>query len=78
MIGSVFLALYAFDLLPGLFAWPAGVGDVAVGSTAPFVVLAMVRGVATWRRRVAWLNIAGLADFVGAVGTGVACGRYVT
>jgi len=38
---------------------------------APFVVLAMLRGAPTWRRQVAWLNIAGLVDFVGAVGTGV-------
>lgn len=71
VLGGMFLALYAFDLLPGLFAWPAGVGDLAVGVAAPFVVLAMVRGAPTWRRQVAWLNIAGLADFVGAVGTGV-------
>jgi len=71
VIGSMFLALYAFDLLPGLFAWPAGVGDAAVGVAAPFVVLAMLRDAPTWRRQVAWLNIAGLVDFVGAVGTGV-------
>lgn len=35
VIGGMFLALYAFDLLPGLFAWPAGVGDLAVGLAAP-------------------------------------------
>jgi hypothetical protein len=71
VIGAMFLALYAFDLLPGLFAWPAGVGDVAVGVAAPFVLLAMLRGVPTWRRQVRWLNIAGLIDFAVAVGTGV-------
>jgi hypothetical protein len=71
VIGGMFLVLYAFDLLPGLFAWPAGTGDVAVGLAAPFVVLAMVRGAPTWRRQVAWLNIAGLIDFAAAVGTGV-------
>lgn len=71
VIGIIFLALYAFGLLPGLFAWPAGVGDVAVGVAAPFVLLAMVRGAPTWRRRVFWLNVGGLIDFVGAVGTGV-------
>jgi hypothetical protein len=71
VIGGTFLVLYAFDLLPGLFAWPAGAGDLAVGLAAPFVVLAMLREAPTWRRQVAWLNIAGLVDFVGAVGTGV-------
>ena len=70
VIGILFLALYAFGLLPGLFAWPAGLGDVAVGIAAPFVLLAMVRGAPTWRRQVVWLNVAGLVDFVGAVGTG--------
>src|SRR5216683_2065956 len=55
VIGIMFLALYAFGLLPGLFAWPAGVGDVAVGVAAPFVLLAMVRGAPAWRRYVVWL-----------------------
>ncbi len=71
VIGVMFLALYAFGLLPGLFAWPAGVGDVMVGVAAPFVVLAMLRGSPTWPRQVTWLNIAGLVDFAGAIGTGV-------
>ena len=35
VIGGVFLVLLAFGILPGLFAWPAGLGDVAVGLTAP-------------------------------------------
>jgi len=71
VIGVMFLALYAFDLLPGLFAWPAGLGDAAVGLAAPFVLLAILRGTPNWPRRVAWLNIAGLVDFAGAIGTGV-------
>jgi hypothetical protein len=71
VLGVMFLVLYAFGMLPGLFAWPAGVGDAAVGLAAPFVVMAMVRGAPSWRRRVLWLNIAGLVDFAGAVGTGV-------
>jgi hypothetical protein len=71
VIGLMFLALYAFGLLPGLFAWPAGLGDAAVGVAAPFVLLAMLRGAPLWRRRVFWLNIAGLIDFAGAIGTGV-------
>ena len=38
VVGFVFLPLYAFGVLPGLFAWPAGIGDVAVGLLAFFVV----------------------------------------
>jgi hypothetical protein len=43
VIGFVFLALYAHGLLPGLFAWPAGLGDVLVGGAAPFVLLAQIQ-----------------------------------
>jgi hypothetical protein len=43
VIGVMFLAFYAFGLLPGLFAWPAGLGDAAVGLAAPFVLMAMLR-----------------------------------
>jgi len=71
VIGVMFLAFYAFGLLPGLFAWPAGLGDAAVGLAAPFVLLAILRGAPNWQRRVFWLNIAGLIDFAGAIGTGV-------
>jgi hypothetical protein len=71
VLGAMFLAFYAFGMLPGLFAWPAGLGDAAVGLAAPFVVQAMIAGRANWQRSVLWLNIAGILDFVGAVGTGV-------
>jgi hypothetical protein len=71
VLGVMFLALYAYDLLPGLFAWPAGVGDALVGFAAAFAVLAIVRGEPRWPRRVAWLNVAGLIDFAVAIATGV-------
>jgi hypothetical protein len=71
VLGAMFPVVYAFGLLPGLFAWPAGLGDAAVGLAALFVLLAMLREVPNWRRRVLWLNIAGLLDFAGAIGTGV-------
>jgi hypothetical protein len=71
VIGVMFLAFYAFGLLPGLFAWPAGLGDAAVGLAAPFVLMAMLRDAPTWPRRLFWLNIAGLIDFADALGTGV-------
>ena len=43
VIGFVFLMLYAYGVLPGLFALPAGIGDVAIGLAAPFVVLHLRR-----------------------------------
>ena len=71
VIGVMFLALHTFALLPGLFAWPAGLGDAAVGVAAPFVLLAILRSAPGWQRQVFWLNVAGLLDFVAAIGTGV-------
>jgi hypothetical protein len=37
--GLVFLVLYTYGILPGLFALPAGLGDIAIGATAPLVAL---------------------------------------
>ena len=71
VLGGVFLVLYAFGLLPALFAWPAGLGDMAVGVAALFVLRAMLVNASGWPRRVRWLNLAGLTDFAAAVGTGV-------
>jgi hypothetical protein len=69
--GGVFVVLHAEGLLPGLFAYPAGYGDLLVGSLAPFALMSLLRGDPDWRRRVLLLNILGLVDFAGAVGTGL-------
>ena len=68
VIGFGFLLLYAHGVLPGLFAWPAGLGDVAVGLSAPLVVLALTRDpeFAAGRGFMVW-NLLGLADFVAAL-----------
>ncbi len=69
--GLGFLALYAHGVLPGAFAWPAGLGDIAIGVTAPWVALALVRrgGFATGRVFLAW-NLLGILDLVVAVSAG--------
>ncbi len=76
VVGFAFLPLYFFGVLPGLFAWPAGVGDVLVGLTAPWVVFSLLRdpAFAASRAFVAW-NVLGLADFVvaGAAATLASC-----
>jgi hypothetical protein len=41
--GIGFLALYAHGLLPGVFVWPAGLGDMAIGITAPWIAVALIR-----------------------------------
>lgn len=72
VVGGSFLVLLSWGLLPGLFAWPAGLGDVAVGATAPLVALALIRrpDAASGAGFVAW-NLLGILDFVVALGTGV-------
>jgi hypothetical protein len=74
VIGGMFLVLMWLDLLPGTFAWPAGVGDLIVGAYAPFVAVAVARRAPAWRTQVVLLNVLGLLDFVGAVGGGVMSG----
>ena len=36
---GIFLVLYAYGMLPGVFALPAGWGDLLIGITAPVVAL---------------------------------------
>jgi hypothetical protein len=71
MGGRSFLALYTFGILPGYFAWPAGLGDMAVGVTAPWIILALMRrpAFAAGKTFVAW-NIFGILDLVIAVTMG--------
>lgn len=76
--GLGFLALYTHGVLPGLFAWPAGLGDIAIGVTAPWVALILVRRptfVAS-PKFVAW-NLFGILDLVVAVSTGALSSGFV-
>ena len=66
--GFGFISLYAYGVLPGRFAWPAGLGDMAIGFTAPWIVLALVRrpSFVASRLFVIW-NLLGILDLVVAV-----------
>jgi hypothetical protein len=70
--GLVFLAMYTYGILPGMFALPAGWGDIAIGATAYF---AATRLAAQQRRRgfIAW-QLLGILDLVVAVSMGGASG----
>jgi len=69
--GFVFLTLYTYGVLPGIFAWPAGLGDMAIGVTAPLVLATLLRrpGFATSKSFVAW-NLSGILDLTVAVSIG--------
>ena len=76
--GLSFLALYVHGILPGLFAWPAGLGDIAIGITAPWIALALIRrpAFAASRVFVVW-NILGILDLVVAVITGAMISGFI-
>jgi hypothetical protein len=72
VMGGVFLIVMAQGWLPAVFALPAGLGDIAVGVSAPFVAQSLARG--DGRRRALWFNVLGLLDLVVAVGIGLLAG----
>ena len=62
--GLVFLAMYTYNILPGMFALPAGWGDIAIGATA---YLAATRLVSNHKRAfIAW-QLLGILDLVVAL-----------
>lgn len=70
ILGIGFLFLYAFGHLPGLFAHPAGWGDMTVALLAPFVAVRLARKpsflVSPWYWR---YHALGMLDFAGAIGS---------
>jgi hypothetical protein len=75
--GFGFLSLYAIGVLPWLFAFPAGLGDMAIGVTAPWIVLGLIRNpsFAASRRYAMW-NVLGIVDLVVAVSMGTLCSGF--
>ena len=74
ILGAVFLVRYYQGELPGVFAIPAGVGDVLTGIFAPLVAYWWYAGKPYARTAaIAW-NLFGMADFVNAVAIGTLTG----
>lgn len=62
IMGAAFLTLYARGLMPFEFAIPAGIGDIVVGVTAPFVALVLFFNHSLGRNvAIAW-NIIGFLE----------------
>lgn len=70
--GVAFLIVAALDKLPAVFALPAGLGDMAIGLSAPFVARRLSRG--TGRAGAVWFNVMGIVDLVVAVSIGFLAG----
>jgi hypothetical protein len=72
VFGGIFLVGWARGVIPGLFALPAGIGDVTTGLLAlPVAYFLASRNGDAVRSGIAW-NIFGLVDFTIAVGIGLA------
>ena len=72
VLGGIFLVGWARGVIPGIFALPAGIGDVTTGLLAlPVAYLLVSRNGDGVRPAIAW-NIFGLLDFTIAIGIGLA------
>lgn len=72
MLGLGFLFLYAYDVLPGLFAWLAGLGDAMAAVGATFIGIKLLSGNKVSKQTLLKWNSYGLLDFLIAVTVGTA------
>ena len=72
MIGVTFVILQARGVLPAIFAWPAGYGDIFIGATAALVA-AKLYGPSHRGSFSFWQGL-GILDLVTAVGLGTTAG----
>jgi hypothetical protein len=71
VVGSQWLAYWLRGLLPGLWALPAGTGDVLTGLFALPAAIALATGTAEGRKAAILWNIFGVADFAAAITLGM-------
>jgi hypothetical protein len=71
-VGFTFVLLEARGVLPAIFAWPAGYGDMAIGVTASFVAWKLAD--ADHRNSFILWQMLGILDLVNAVGLGTTAG----
>jgi hypothetical protein len=72
IIGFTFVILQARGVLPAIFAWPAGYGDMFIGATASFVAWKFCEP--GQRGNFIFWQALGIADLVTAVGLGTTAG----
>jgi hypothetical protein len=71
VFGSQWLAYWLRGLLPGLWALPAGTGDVLTGLFAVPAAIALAAGTVDGRKAAILWNIFGIADFAVAITLGL-------
>lgn len=70
-LGYMFLVLWFFGILPAGFAAPAGIGDMAAGLAAPFIVVALWLNWNGAIRAAFWFHVLGIVDFIFALSFGI-------
>jgi hypothetical protein len=77
--GLGFLSLYAYKVLPAMFALPAGLGDMAIGFAAPWIILALLRqpDFAASAAFIRW-NVLGILDLIVAISIGTLSATLAT
>jgi hypothetical protein len=77
VLGSTFLIGWVYGAVPGVFALPAGIGDVLTGLLAVPVAISLTSGSRQGRSAaVAW-NVFGLVDFAIALSIGIAISLHL-
>jgi hypothetical protein len=71
VFGSVFLVGWARNVIPAVFALPAGIGDVITGLLAVPIAISLAAGTPEARRAAIGWNVFGLVDFAVAVSIGL-------
>ena len=71
IVGVAFFFLWAQGVLPAAFAFPAGIGDILVGLSAPIVAYLYYRKKPYANKLAIWWNILGIVDLIIALGTGI-------
>ena len=71
VFGGVFLVGWARNVIPGVFALPAGIGDVITGLLAVPVAIAVATNTPEARRAAVGWNVFGLFDFAVAISIGL-------
>jgi len=71
VFGGVFLVGWARNVIPGVFALPAGIGDVITGLLAVPIAISVAADTPESRRAAVGWNVFGLFDFAVAISIGL-------
>ena len=72
VVGTAFFFRYAFNVLPGVWAFPAAFGDTSMGMTAPYLAASLISRKSLPKRAFVVWNLLGILAIVVAAVLGLA------